>query len=79
MDFLGLANLMMLSKALDNIKAGYGDINVLHSVSLKLHAGGRELVTGYAEALNLRAAVASPSTARRCERRRGWLAAGPPH
>lgn len=31
---------------LDNIKAGYGDINVLHSVSLKLHAGGSVCLIG---------------------------------
>jgi branched-chain amino acid transport system ATP-binding protein len=31
---------------LDNIKAGYGDINVLHSVSLKLYAGGSVCLIG---------------------------------
>jgi branched-chain amino acid transport system ATP-binding protein len=31
---------------LDNIKSGYGDINVLHSVSLKLHAGGSVCLIG---------------------------------
>lgn len=31
---------------LDNIKAGYGDINVLHSVSLKLFAGGSVCLIG---------------------------------
>jgi branched-chain amino acid transport system ATP-binding protein len=31
---------------LDDIKAGYGDINVLHSVSLKLHAGGSVCLIG---------------------------------
>jgi branched-chain amino acid transport system ATP-binding protein len=31
---------------LDNIKAGYGDINVLHSVSLKLHTGGSVCLIG---------------------------------
>jgi branched-chain amino acid transport system ATP-binding protein len=31
---------------LDNIKAGYGDINVLHSVSLELHTGGSVCLIG---------------------------------
>jgi branched-chain amino acid transport system ATP-binding protein len=31
---------------LDNIRAGYGDINVLHSVSLKLYAGGSVCLIG---------------------------------
>jgi branched-chain amino acid transport system ATP-binding protein len=32
--------------ALENVKAGYGDINVLHSVSLKLYAGGTVCLIG---------------------------------